>query len=158
MPGGFGVFAAIELNGGEARVETELRGSHLIGGDAVVRVLSWLGITIRAREPVCAARMPLVGVLVPKPLHDGKVRLVPSERLQALRQSVVGTGLFDVRKPGLGRDPPAKAEEDQTLGRCDRNRGRGKAPKAERFKRWQCDERGGRLKEMTTGFHGDYFV
>jgi hypothetical protein len=72
---------------------------------------------------------PFVGVFVPKPLHDGKVRLVPSERLQALRQSVVSTGLFDVRKPSLRRDPPAKAEEDQTLRRCDRTAAEAKRRK-----------------------------
>jgi hypothetical protein len=116
MPGSLRVLAAIELERGKTRVHAQLRRCHLIRRDAVVKRLPRLRETVRAREPHRAAPVAFVRVFVPKPLHHSEVRLVPRQRLQALRQRVILPRLFDVRKPSLRRDPPAKAEKHSRFG------------------------------------------
>ena len=111
--------------------------------------------TVRAREPHRAAPVPFVRVFVPKPLHDREVRLVPRQRLQALRQRVILPRLLDVRKPSLRRDAPTKAEKHQPLRWCRWSRCGGKATKAQRLQSGQSDERSAGLEEVTAGFHGE---
>ena len=153
MPRSLRVLAAIELQRRKTRVHAQFRCRHQIRRDAVVKRLPRLRETVRAREPHRAAPVPFVRVFVPKPLHHREVRLVPRQRLQALRQRVIFPRLLDVRKPRLRRDPPAKAEKHQPLRRCNWNRRRGKTTEAQRFQSGQSNKRGAGLEEVTAGFH-----
>jgi len=134
VSGGFGTFfRPIELDGGEASLEPELRGGDLVGGDAVVEGLSGFGVAIGSGEPHRAARVAHVRVFVPKSLHDGKVRFVPFERFETGGEEVIGPRSFEIRVPALFSDAPTEAEEDESFGRSSGGGRRGKAAEAERF-------------------------
>ena len=93
--------------------------------------LAGFGETVGARQPHGAAPVAVVGVFVPEALDDGEVGLVAGERGEAGRDGVILAGLLHVREPTLGGDAPAKAEEDEALGRRGYRGGGGKALEAQ---------------------------
>jgi len=130
-----------------------MRGRDLVGADAVRETLAGLSIAIRPGEPEGAAPVCLVGILVSQALDDGEILPVAGERGEPFGQFPVRSGSGFVREPGLVRDTPAEAEEDESFRRRGGG-GAGKAAEADRFEGRQGDERAGAAEEMAAGFHG----